>query len=87
MGEGSDRTHVFMKKEDVCIHRGMETLRERHTQARPVEATQGDDSHGAGGVQPRNAKNYQPKSEAGETKESLSPRVLRGAQPNQTLES
>lgn len=39
------------------MYRGMKTQRKMHTEGRQGENTQGEDSHVAEGVQPRNAKN------------------------------
>lgn len=61
-GGGPDSTDVVIlkkkkKRGTVDMYRGTKTQRKMHTEGRQGENTQGEDSHVAEGVQPRNAKN------------------------------
>lgn len=58
-GGGSDSTDLFIKETGgtVDMYRGTKTQRKMGTEGRQGENTQGEDSHAAEGVQPRNAKN------------------------------
>lgn len=68
----------------VDMYRGMKTQKKMHTEGRQGENTQGEHSHVAEGVQPRNAKNWQQKPETGRTKGDSPLEPWEGAWPNQT---